>query len=60
MPARQPQGYSMGAPLHCRGILYRLTKDQGPRTPISCLVFSEYDSLILLDKDRNAELDYLV
>ena len=29
-------------------------------TPISCLVFSEYDSLILLDKDRNAELDYLV
>ena len=29
-------------------------------TPISCLIFSEYDSLILIDKDRNSELDYLV
>ena len=28
--------------------------------PITCLVFSEYDNLILIDKQRNACLDYLV
>ena len=28
--------------------------------PITCLVFSEYDNLILIDKERNVSLDYLV
>ena len=28
--------------------------------PISCIVFGEFDSLILIDKDRNSDLDYLV
>ena len=28
--------------------------------PITSIVFSEFDSLILIDKDRNPELDYLV
>ena len=28
--------------------------------PITCIVFSEFDSLILIDKDRNPELDYSV
>ena len=28
--------------------------------PISCLVLSEYDNLILIDKERNVCLDYLV
>ena len=28
--------------------------------PITCLVFSEYDNLISIDKERNISLDYLV
>ena len=28
--------------------------------PITCLVLSEYDNLILIDKQRNVSLDYLV
>ena len=28
--------------------------------PITCLVLSEYDNLILIDADRNISLDYLV
>ena len=28
--------------------------------PITCLVLSEYDNLILIDKERNVSLDYLV
>ena len=30
------------------------------RNPITCLVLSEYDNLILIDKERNVSLDYLV
>ena len=28
--------------------------------PISSIIFAEFDSLILIDKDRNSDLDYLV
>ena len=28
--------------------------------PITCLVQSEYDNLILIDKERNISIDYLV
>ena len=28
--------------------------------PITCLVLSEYDNTILIDKERNVNLDYLV
>ena len=28
--------------------------------PITCLVLSEYDNTILIDKERNVSLDYLV
>ena len=28
--------------------------------PITCILLSEYDNLILIDKERNVSLDYLV